>query len=172
MRLLLSVVIAITALAGCRTLDRFDTGDGEAYCGNIVSAAFIRDGFPPDLRLMLDLDTSRLESAPGTISSNDGTGGPCAPQASFENAPFIVTDAVFHDQLATLDFGEGRDANFVAWVQSTCQGPMLAVVSLMKSDDVEVRLMKPPVAKTGTTPDVAPGFALFQLSRQKADRCF
>ncbi|MBK7580054.1 MAG: hypothetical protein IPI67_07580 [Myxococcales bacterium] len=166
-----AIALGIVSLgSGCNTIDRFDTKDGEAYCGNIVSAAFVRDGFPPDLRLRLTLDTDKLSTVPGTITTDDGQSGPCTPQPRLQAAELHVTEAMLHDQLSTFDFGTGRDYNFMAWVDSSCEGPMLAVVSLLKNDDVEVRLMKPPqVPTTVTTEPPAPGFALFQLTRKKGD---
>ena len=48
--------------------------------------------------------------------------------------------------------------------------PLLAVVSLLRNDEVEVRLMKPPAAPTGSATEPPPaGFALFQLTRHKSD---
>lgn len=150
---------------GCRDLSRFDTGPDEAYCGSIVTSPFIRKGFtpegqPPSLPMRLHLDTDNITTVPGVISTNDGESGVCAPFAFFTEKPLRAIEQVFHDELSFVEFGEGREHNFFAWVDS-CQGPVLAVVSLMKSDDIEVRLLKPP-----TTPDAAPGFALFVLRRQ------
>jgi hypothetical protein len=64
----------------------------------------------------------------------------------------------------------GRDHNFMAWVDSSCAGPILAVVSLLKNDDVEVRLMRPPTppARPNAPPREA-GFALFPMTRHKND---
>jgi hypothetical protein len=173
----------LVLLSGCRTLDRFDTPKGEAYCGAIVSAPFVREGFAQDLRMRLTLDTSKLTTTPGTISTDDGNVACTSRQPQLADAPMVATEAIFHDQLSTFDFGEGREQNFFAWVDSSCTGQMLAVVSLMKNDDVEVRLLKPPAAPAapsdggtsdaGTAPDAgvspSPGFALFQLARQKGD---
>ena len=78
---------------------------------------------------------------------------------------------VADDPLSTFDFGTGRDHNFFAWAQSSCQGQFLVVVSLMKDDDVEVRLMAPPGPinpQTGA-PFERPQFAVFLLNRQKDD---
>jgi hypothetical protein len=154
---------------GCRDLSRFDTGPNEAYCGSIVTSEFIRKGFtpenePPNLPMRLRLDTDKMTTEPGVISTNDGEAGVCHPFAFFTNAKLRAIDEVFHDELSFVEFGEGREHNFFAWVDS-CQGPVLAVVSLMKSDDVEVRLLKPGVIEP-TTPADAPGFALFVLHRQ------
>jgi hypothetical protein len=152
--------------AGCRDIDRFDTGDGEAYCGTIVTAPFVREGFPTNLRVRLRIDTDRLDSVPGIITTDD-VAGPCAPAPMFQEAELQITSDVLHDPLSTLEFGEGRDMNIVSWVRSGCAGPMLAVVSLMKNDDVELRLLKPP--EPPVTPEEQPsgGFALFQLRRQE-----
>ena len=163
-----SVVLALSA-SSCRTLDRFDTKDGEAYCGNIVSAAFVREEFQPDLRLRMTIDTDNLSSVPGTLTTDDGEAGPCKPVAQLNEAPMRVTEAMLHDPLSTFDFGTGRDHNFIAWVDSGCRGPMIAVVSLMRSDDVEVRLMKPGQVPVGETEPGPAGFALFQMTRQKND---
>ncbi|MFO0569044.1 MAG: hypothetical protein U0263_25520 [Polyangiaceae bacterium] len=157
------------SIFGCNTLDRFDTKDGEAYCGSIVSAAFVREGFPPDLRLRMTLDTDQLSSVPGTLTTDDAKAGPCAPTPRLHAAPMRVTEAMLHDPLSTFDFGTGRDHNFMAWVDSSCSGPMLAVVSLLKNDDVEVRLLMPPAATAAGEEPPPASFALFQLTRQKGD---
>jgi hypothetical protein len=154
---------------GCRDLSRFDTGPNEAYCGSIVTSPFIRKGFtpegaPPRLPMRLRLDTDNITTIPGSISTNDGESGLCTPFALFTEAPLRAIEEVFHDDLSFVEFGEGREHNFFAWVDS-CQGTVLAVVSLMKSGDVEVRLLKPGLAEP-PTPDAGPGFALFVLHRQ------
>lgn len=160
------IAIAATGLTlSCRNLDRFDT-DGGAYCGSIVSAQFVRQGYPPNLRLAMTLDISKLDSAPGTLTTDDGATGPCAGKPRFDQAVMRVSEELSHDPLSTLEFGPARDHNFMAWVESSCEGPTLAVVSLMKNDDVEVRLMRPPPAD-GSAPG---GFAVFQLTR-RSDGC-
>jgi hypothetical protein len=112
------------------------------------------------MRLTLDIDA--LQQAPGTLSTNDREGGPCAPSALFEQAPLQVSQELFSDPLSLLEFGATRDHNFVAWVDSTCQGSALAVVSLMHTGDVEVRLLR----REGTPEQPAPGFGVFQLRRR------
>ena len=168
----------VFATGGCRTLDRFDTGGHKAYCGNIVSSAFVRQGFAPDLRLLVRIDTDNLQTVPGSLSSNDSgadpdagaAAGPCAPQPLFAESPMTVTEELFSDPLSAIEFGTGRDHNFFAWTESACKGSMLTVVSLMKNDDVEVRLMKPPDPPVvGSTEQPKPWFGLFQLTRQKDD---
>lgn len=163
--LLMSCAVAAFAVSGCRTLDRFDTTGDDAYCGTIVSAQFARQGFPPDMRLRLELDMSNWATIPGNITTDDAKSSPCAGRPRFDEAQLRASDEIQNDVLSTLDFGTGRDENLVVWVESTCEGPVLAVVSLMKNDTVEVRLLKPPVPGE-TTP---PGFALFQLERRSGD---
>jgi hypothetical protein len=162
-----SLLLALlVAAGGCRDVERFDTDGDEAYCGTIVPAPFVFEGFPVDLRLRLRIDTDRLDSVPGTITSDD-VAGDCAPEPLFKEAELRVTPEVLHDPLSTLEFGAGRDMNLISWVRSGCQGPMLAVVSLMKNDDVELRLLKPPTAPIAPGDEPPAGFALFQLRRQQ-----
>jgi hypothetical protein len=156
-------------LSSCQSLARFDTQNGAAYCGSIVGAQFIRTpmesdvGFQRDLRLRLEIDTDHLTTVPGKITTDDAADGPCLPQATFEKANLRVTPEVVHDTLSTMTFEDGQVQNIVAWVDSTCRGPMLAIVSLVKNDHVDVRLLKP---ATGP-PDTAKrdSFALFSLDR-------
>lgn len=169
---LLAATACFVLGTGCRDTARFDTAAGEAYCGSMVTAplvsdAFVPDGQPPRLRVRLTLDTSHLATTLGTLSSDD-TEGLCAPQPLFTDASLRAISQVQHDALFGLDFGDGRDVNLLTWVDTTCLGAVLAVVSLMKNDDVELRLLKP-----ATTPPPnadaldRPGFALFPLARQK-----
>jgi hypothetical protein len=156
-------MVAAGSLLGCNNLDRFDTTDGSAYCGQITDGRFVREGFQRQLELQLHIDTSRLQSVPGDLTSFDKLTGPCKPQALFNRAPLRVPQATLADPLSTLQLDESHDYNFVAWVQSTCQGPMLAVVSLMKSGAVEVRLLDaPPNANSEGS------FGVFHLQRQAA----
>lgn len=170
----------------CRDLERFDTKGNEAYCGQLVSAPDFHDGFVPKkelgapqllLTMKLTLDTSQLSTFSsdkvtqvGALTSNDAELGLCSPggQALFESAPVRGIPQVDHDTLSTLSFGEGHDQDFFAWADSTCQGTMLALVSLLRKGDVELRLFKPaalspPGANPG--PHERPGFALFYLKR-------
>ena len=48
---------------------------------------------------------------------------------------------------------------------------MMAVVSLMHSGDVEVRLFKPAPATDKDDPATAPGFGLFTLQRKSTEAC-
>lgn len=196
--LALGSAIALAALAGCTSLDRFDTDEGAAYCGPMVgSPAFhegiLPEGVPPTLRLGMTLDVDALrertaraygaeagaqnEARPpatvivGHFTTDDASDGLCAGSGAllFDDAALRAIPELDHDPLSTLEFGEGRDYNFFGWVDSSCQGTMLAMVSLMRNDAIEVRLLKPAaMPPADAQPDRRPGFALFTLSRRDA----
>ncbi|MDQ2647877.1 MAG: hypothetical protein M3020_29035 [Myxococcota bacterium] len=192
----LAIALGVPCSLGCTSLDRFDTDGNAAYCGPMVgSPAFhegvLPDGVPPALRMRMKLDIdalrertsraygsgesgSRNETRPsqtvvvGNIATDDDN-GLCASEgmALFDDSALRAIPELDHDPLSTLEFGDGRDYNFFAWADSTCQGTMLAVVSLMRNDDIEVRILKPATlpaadARAGSRP----GFALFTLSRR------
>jgi hypothetical protein len=162
-------------LASCRSLERFDTEPPAAYCGSLVGAPLFHEGFiptgaPPSLSLALELDMSSLSSRPGSLRSDDMTSGFCSDRGRplFDGAALRAIPQVANDALSQADFGEGHEHDFFAWVDSTCQGTMLAVVSLLKNGAVELRMLKPapdPPAKAG--PERRPGFALFYLERRE-----
>jgi hypothetical protein len=174
---------ACLAAVSCRSVGRFDTEGNAAYCGALVSGPSFHEGFvasgaePPSFQLKLTLDTSQLSglsetstALPGTLWTDDAETGLCASgnQPLFQSSPLRAIQEVNHDALSTLTFGEGHDDDFFAWVDSTCQGTMLALVSLLRSGDVEVRLFKPaalPPPDAG--PEKRPGFALFHLKRRE-----
>jgi hypothetical protein len=189
--------LALAALPACTSLDRFDTDGGAAYCGSMVgSPAFhegiLPEGVPPTLRLSMTLDVDALRERTsrafgssqsgaqsetrtadtvvvGRFTTDDASDGLCASGGTvlFDNAPLRAIPELDHDPLSTLEFGEGRDYNFFGWVDSTCQGTMLSLISLMRSDAIEVRLLKPaamPPAEAQA--EHRPGFALFTLSRK------
>lgn len=166
---------ALAGVAGCRSIDRFDTDGDQAYCGSLVGAPLFHEGFvpankPPALALRLTLDTSALTTRPGTITSNDAEQGLCSEsdQPLFAGASLRAIPEILHDTLSQADLGDGHEHDFFAWADSTCQGTMLAIVSLLKNGAVEVRLLKPaadPPPNAG--PDQQPGFALFYLERSE-----
>jgi hypothetical protein len=163
MTLLRTLGVAIAALAAssaCRDLDRFDTSADGAYCGGIVQSAFTRKGFDSLPTLRLTLDVNQLTVAPGSLSSND-VNGPCSPLPQFDQAPLQVTQELYADPLSLLEFGAAREYNFLSWVDSTCRGRSLAIISLMSDDNIEVRLLRP---GTLDLPD-SNEFGVFQLQR-------
>jgi hypothetical protein len=173
----LALSLMVLAVAGCRSLDRFDTSGEAAYCGSIVGAqgSLFQDGFipentPPSLSIVLELDTNNLTSRPGTLTSNDQTTGLCRATGEplFRNAPLRAIPEIFHDDLSGAEFGEGHQHDFFAWVDSTCQGTMVAVVSLLTNGAVEVRLMKPAADPPDGAPAAErPGFAKFYLRKNE-----
>jgi hypothetical protein len=175
----LPLMLCASWAVSCGDLDGFTSQPGQAYCGTIglpvFQSGFVDEGSPSTLELALTLDISKLPtdasqppSEPGILNSNDPQGicgTPDAPQALFQNALLRTIPELQHDVLSALTFGEGHDHDFFAWVDSTCQGTMLAVVSLMKNNYVELRLFKPmPTPRIGATPAEQPGFALFHLN--------
>jgi len=174
--------LCLLLAAGCSSLDRFDTQGDAAYCGALVAAPPFEAGFVPesarpslDLALTIDATalTSRGEASAivGRLSSDDAQDGLCSKNglALFNGAPLRTMPQLDRDGLASLEFGAGRDYNFFSWVDSTCQGTLLALVSLMRNDNIELRLLKPKALPApGAGPEDQPGFGLFYLSRQKA----
>lgn len=162
---------ALLTATSCRQLERFDTRPGESWCGAMVAAPTLQDGMvpdgtPPRLLAALTLDLARLSTEPGRLRTDDAARGLCRPAPLFDDAPLRALREAQYDQLSLLDFGEGREHNFLAWVDSSCVGPLLAVVSLMKSDRVELRLLKPgPASAADGGAAERPGYAVFQLSR-------
>lgn len=152
---------------GCKDLDRFDNGDGSSFCGKVIGASFVRQGFEHRPRLQLQLSTDRLQSWPGRITSDDKTDGPCAPLPTFDQAQLRSSEKLQSDPLSVLEFGEEREHNLLSWVDSTCDGTYLAVVSLMRNDSVEVRLMRSAKAEENDA-EVGP-FGVFQLKRFDGD---
>jgi hypothetical protein len=147
----------------------------------LIAAPPFESGFVESTRASLNLAltidstalTARGESGAivGRLSSDDAARGLCSAEglALFNGAPLRTMPALDRDALSSLEFGSGRDYNFFAWVDSTCQGTMLAVVSLMRNDDIELRLLKPkPLPAPGAGVQDQPGFGLFYLSRQNS----
>ncbi len=137
---------------------------------------FVVKGLPSILRLKLVLDASKLNTfsenksaVMGRLTTNDAESGLCADQPLFNSAPIRAIPQLYHDTLSTLSFGEGHDEDFFAFVDSTCQGTMVAVVSLLRNGNVEVRLFKPArLPDEGAQSDTLPGYAVFYLTRRES----
>src|SRR5690606_2358263 len=137
-----AALACLSLTLGCSDLSKFELDTGEAYCGRMVSAplfhaGFVPDGSPPAMRLKLHLDVDRLTTLPGRITTDDETRGLCkdAGGSLFDHAQLRAIPQVLHDPISMLKFGDGREHSFFAYADSTCQGTMLAVVSLMQSGD-------------------------------------
>lgn len=162
---------AVWFVLGCQTIDRFDTQGSAAYCGRIVQSTFVwtpesMGGFDRELQLQLKLDTSSLATEPGRITTDDAhRNSPCGDGVpTFDGAKLIVTPQLANDLMASFSFEDGQVHNIMAWVDSSCLGRMLAVVSLYKSNYVEVRIMRPGDGASNATKLGA--FALFPLDRR------
>jgi hypothetical protein len=151
--------------AGCRDLSSFSTGP-DRFEGAVVQGDFVRAGVAASTTLCLTLDTDHLQDGPGALSTSDGR---------FHAAALRPIPQIWHDPLSTLSFGEGRLKNLV--YVATASTPfadgngndVLAVVSLMQSGDVEVRLLRgaPGLAADGGAPASGGNlFAVFDLVRQ------
>lgn len=156
--------LCVSALTGCEKLDGFDTKGGAAYCGHIVDAQFVRTvrgGFEHEARMRLSLDTAQLNSAPGRITTSDNGCGEGAP--TFDSAPIRVQQELKHDPLSLMTFEDGQVHNIIGWVDAECRGSVLVVVSLLKTDRVDVRLLEPrDLSREGN--DV---FSVFTLTRNE-----
>jgi len=168
----LPLVLSVSSALSCGDLEGFTNKPGQAYCGTIglpvFQSGFVDEDSPSTLEVALTLDMDKLSTEPGVLSSKDPEGicgTPDAPQVLFDNAPLRAIPELQHDVLSALTFGEGHEHDFFAWVDSSCQGTMVAVVSLMKNNYVELRLFKPARAVPATAPVAEqPGFALFHLN--------
>ena len=174
-RPLILALAASPALFGCRDIDRFDTNGPPAYCGSIVGTeafnkGFVHQGAPPNLNFRLEVDTDALTSRPGVLTSDDGETGLCSAKGTplFDEAPLRAIDEVLRDSISHAQFGDGHEHDLFAWVDSTCQGTMLVVMSLLTSGAVELRLFKPaPNVAAEAPPAQQAGFALFYLTRSE-----
>ena len=158
-------------LVGCADNARWSTAPGESYCGEVVSASFVRAGIPEGTKMRLELDAERLQSSPGRIWTTAFVSG-----EQLSGVELRVIPQLLHDPLSTLNFGEGRVRNAFAIADVPTVEPgrsptqATVIVSLLQSGDVEVRLIR------GASPGTAPGpeaagqlFGVFHLQRQKGD---
>jgi hypothetical protein len=160
------VLLLFSPLAfGCKDVTRFSTAPGESYCGQIVGARFVRNGFVDTVKLRMTLDANHFADAPGTLSTDDQL---------LVNTPMRPIPELSHDPFSTLNFGEGRDKNLVFAVDPTdaTKGPtILAVISLMHSGDAEVRLMRGALSHDAT-PGPPPLFGVFAPLTRRPDPCW
>jgi hypothetical protein len=152
------LVVLVTA---CRDLSRFSS-HGDRFEGGVVKGSFVRSGIPESASMCLTLDTGHLQDAPGTITTNDGR---------FRDTPLRPIPQIWHDPLSTLQFGDGRVQNLVYVAAPTSDGgdaqDIIAIVSLLQSDHVEVRLLRggPQVDASAPPPGAPPVFGVFGLDR-------
>jgi hypothetical protein len=151
---------------GCRDLSSFTSG-GDHFDGEVVQGDFVRAGVEKLTTLCLTLDTDHLQDTPGSLSTSDGR---------FHGVALRPIPQIWHDPLSTFSFGDGRLKNLL--YVATASRPfgdgngddVFAVISLMQSGGVEVRLLRgaPGFAPDGGAAAGAAGnvFAVFDLVRQ------
>lgn len=149
----------LVLLVACRDASDFDTRGKDHYGGAVVSGSFVRSGIEGTTRMCLTLDTARLQDAPGTLTTSDGR---------FKDTPLRPIPQVWHDPISTLSFGDGRRQNLVYVAAANEDGgatDTMAIVSLMQSGAIEVRLLRgaPQAAPSAT----APVFGVFTLERRE-----
>lgn len=156
-----AVFALLATVAACRDPERFST-HGDHYEGLVVGGAFTRAGVEPSLRLCLELDATSLQDRPGSLRSSDGR----------FNGPLRVVPEAFHDPIATLTFGDGRERTMLYAVTPTADGgaepEVLVLLSLMTGGTVDVRLVR---GAAGAAGDAEPGqapriFAVVPLERR------
>jgi hypothetical protein len=169
--------VVLLCVTGCHSLDRFDTTDGAEYCGKLLAPGFASTGLVENgdqasqLRLKLSLSTKTIATRPGVVSSNDQAFGICTPQPLFNDAPLRTIEPALHDEISLLRIGEGHEEDVLVWVDSTCSGSMLAVLSLIADGHVELRVFRPRPEPSSDTPIAdTPGFGVFSLEKRR-DGC-
>jgi hypothetical protein len=158
---MLAVSCALScASMACRDNSRFSSR-GDRFQGPVVKGSFVRAGFAEDVSMCLTLDTDHLQDAPGTVSTSDGR---------LKNAPLRPIPQIWHDPLSTLSFGDGRTQNLVYAAAPNDAQDLMVVVSLMQSDNIEVRLVRgAPEADGGAGASV---FGVFNLEKQTGPCAF
>jgi hypothetical protein len=154
--------LSLCVFSGCKAIDEFDTGTHDAYCGQVVGAPFVREGFDRQLKLQIKLHLATLNTLPGELTTDDSDIGRCAPLPLFDAAKLRAPNKLESDALSTLSFGDSSLLNFMSWVDSTCQGTYLAVVSLLQDKSVEVRLLRGELDPDGHE---VGAFGIFKLKR-------
>lgn len=171
-------LLLASSTLGCRSLDRFDTQRGEAYCGSLVGRVHISTGFD-DARwdgkddqptLGLTLSTGELfkpNGVPAIVTTNDSAFGPCAPNMPlFKQAKVRTIEKALGDRLSAMQLGEDHDEDVVTIIDSSCSGSMVAILSLIQNGDIELRLLRPAANSSSAALD-AERFGLFVLKKSK-----
>lgn len=150
------VCIAVTFLAteSCQELSSYKN-NGDHYEGLITQGTFVRTGFGEAVRMCLTLDTDKLQQEPGELRTSDG---------SFKTgAALRAVPQTFHDPVSTFNFGHGREKNYLYFTRISDGSDALAVLSLMKGGDVEVRVMR---GAPGDGTAATQLFGVFPLKRE------
>ena len=166
MRRLLAFLGLLTL--SCNDLDRFTTEAGQAYCGQVSLGSAFREGFSPRVQMRLTLDVTALESGgvPGYLTTYDS--GLEEEPKLLDTAPLRQIAPLNHDPLAQLEFGDGRDRNFIFAVSPSTPSAesLVAFVSLRSDDQVEVRLLRAGEGGENVATGRSPLFGVFVLERR------
>ena len=165
---------------GCKSVAGFDTGTNGAFCGEQIGGIEpdrkTSDGLIPDvvdagqsaisLKLALTLSTQHLQDYPGTLSSNDDADGLCAGQPLFFKSTVRTIQPALRDAIASMQITPDHTQDIFTWVDSSCQGTFVNILSLMNDGSVELRLFKPwKEADAGAPANARAGFGLFSLTK-------
>ncbi len=171
---------SLAIATGCKNVQRFDTGSSAAYCLELVEDGSTNSEMLPDdagglldaganqLQLGVTIDSQHLSTRPGVLWSNDAGFGLCSPSPLFDRVPIRTIQPALIDVISTVQLTPDHIQDIFTLVDSTCQGTMVSILSLIDGGSVEVRLIKPMPEKgeNGTAQD-KPGFGLFARSRRR-----
>jgi hypothetical protein len=154
----LGLAAAAAALVGCERLDRYGTGSGSLE-GTVEAADLVRAGFSPGVRACLELDTGKLQSEPGFVSTSDGR---------FARTPLRPIPPLASDALSNLSFADGQVRNllFALRESGSAQRDVIVIVSLLDDGRVELRVLD----GAPGAPGPEPLYGVFPLER-KTTRC-
>lgn len=162
----------LAALAACGDLRDF----GGTYRGNIVKGSFVRSCFSDTVCALLQFDPDKavasdagLGEAPNTLTTSDGV---------FAQTVLEPVQGLANDHLSLLDFpGPQRLRNYLLLARPL-SGPLagrdvFVVVSLLASEDVEVRVIARSADGSASCAEVEPlsadepreYFGLFRMER-------
>jgi len=139
---ILLTLYAIAVATGCKSVERFDTGQDSVYCLELISgtteSGLVPDGGVPTnsavnpLRLALTIDAQHLSTRPGVLWSNDAEFGLCSPQPLFDKAPIRTIQPALSDVVSSVQLTADHVQDVFAWVDSTCQNTMVGILSLIE----------------------------------------
>jgi len=173
-----AIVLAV-GMGGCKTVEHFDTGPDSAYCLELIDGVSSDSGLVSEdagmpstaemahLRLGLTIDSKTLSSRPGHLWSNDAEFGLCQPLPLFDKTPMRTIEPALRDIVSSVHLTSDHIQDIFTWVDSTCQGTMVGILSLIDGGSVEVRLFKPrSVANESGPSKDRPGFGVFARSQR------
>jgi hypothetical protein len=154
----LGVALAAAGSSACDRFERYGTGRGSLE-GAIEGASLVRAGFAEGTRVCLELDTGKLQSEPGSVSSTDGR---------FARTPLRPIPPLASDTLSNLSFADGQVRNllFAIRERGDATRDALAIVSLLDDGRVELRLLD----GAPGAPGLEPLYGVFALERRES-RC-